>query len=156
LQLFASDNARPIRNRDCPLGAWSSNLVPESDCAFEMAGVCWMLWRRRLVGRRGKRLLKISQPRCSIFHPCTRIAELDKRYYSHGCTTSSRFGQAVGNKLVRGRRRNENQTCDSNNGNSRRSSVIGLCAATIGYLPSAWGLRSSYRSPHRRQRAVRV
>jgi hypothetical protein len=93
---------------------------------------------------------------CSIFHPCTRIAELDKRYHSHGCTTSSKSGKEVGNKLVRGGRKNENQTCDSNHCNSRRSSVTGLCPATIGYLSSAWGLGSSYRSPHRRQRAMRV
>jgi hypothetical protein len=115
-----------------------------------------VLCRRRLAGRREKRLLKISQPRSSIFHPCTRIVELDKRYHSHFRTTSSRFGQEVGNKLVRGRRRNENQTCDSNNCNFRRSSVIGLCPATIGHLPSAWGLGSSHWSPHRRQRAMRV
>jgi hypothetical protein len=93
---------------------------------------------------------------CSIFHPCTRIAKLDKRYHSHVCTTSSQFYREVGNKLVRGRRRNENQTCDSNNCNSRRSGVTGLCPATIGYLSSTWCFGSSYWSPHRRQRAMRI
>jgi hypothetical protein len=81
---------------------------------------------------------------------------LDKRYHSHGCTTSSRFGQGVGNRLVRGRRRNENQTCDSNNCSSRRSGVTSLRPAAIGHLPSAWGLGSSHWSPNQRQRAVRV
>ena len=93
---------------------------------------------------------------CSVFHHCTRLAELDKRFYSHGCKPSLRYGQQVGNTPVRGRRRNENQTCDSNNCNSRRSGVTGLCPATIGYLSSAWGFGSSYRGPHRRQRAMRV
>ncbi len=85
---------------------------------------------------------------CSIFHPCTRIAKLGKRYHSHVCATSSQFGKEVGNKLVRGRRRNENQTCDSNNCNSRRSRVTGLCPATIGYLSCAWCFGSSYWSPY--------
>ena len=44
--------------------------------------------------------------------------------------------------------RNENQTCDSNNCNSRRSGVTGLCPATIGDLSCAWCFGSSYWSPY--------
>ena len=128
------DLLAPFPIADARLELGNQNLVPEGRIRIRTHGSLLDAVAQKARRAREKRLLKISQPRCSIFHPCTRIVELDKRYHSHFRTTSSRFGQEVGNKLVRGRRRNENQTCDSNNCNSRRSSVIGLCPAAIGYL----------------------
>src|ERR1700722_2719580 len=102
---------------DCASDTTTINKTPNSGVAFLMRGGCG--------------------PSVRFFIPVLVLLNWTKGTIRRSEAGVQNSAKKPGNKLVRSRCRNENQTCDSNNCNSRWSGVTGLCPATIGYLSCA-------------------